>query len=125
MSVLEPADAVLWLTDITRSQAEIKLALSAPLYEYGRQRANGLAYAKYAVSEHDGWTRVAAFFCRHGETIRRLIASGSIGAARLDLMFVFPADRISRSAEIPADVAAIVGACGVSLVVSTYPSEGS
>lgn len=124
MSVLEPADAVLWLTDITRSQAEIKLALSAPPYDCGRQKANGLAYAKFAVAE-DGWSGMAAFFRRDGETIRRLIASGAIGAATLDLMFVFPAERITRSAVIQADVAAIVGACGVSLVVSTYPLEGS
>ncbi|MBB3972194.1 hypothetical protein [Hansschlegelia beijingensis] len=124
MDVLEPTDAVVWLTDITLSEAEIKVEVSTPPYDYGRQGANGLAYAKYVVSD-DGWKGVATFFRRHGDAIRRLIESGAIGAATLDVAFVFPAERISRSAEIPPDVAAIVGASGVSLVISTYPSDGS
>ena len=125
MDALEPADAVLWLTDITLSRAEIKVEVSTPPYDCGRHRATGRAYAKYVLSDDDGWKGVAAFFRRHGEAIRRLIASGAIGAATLDVAFLFPADRISRSAQIPADVAAVVGASGVSLVISAYPSDGS
>lgn len=122
MSVPEPTDAVLWLSDVVISRPELEIELSAAVEAFGPQKSGVLSCAKY-VFEGDVWRSVLAFFELHGSAVQRLIACGSVGAATLDIAYMSDGERITRSARIPAGVASKIGSSGVDLIVSTYPID--
>ena len=122
MSAPKPDIAVLWLSDVAISRVEFEREVSASFDSFGVQKSGSLQHAKYVFAD-DVWRSVSTFFDRHGAAIQRLIASGAIGPATLDIAFMSAAETVTRSAQIPAIIAAKVGQSSVDLVISTYPVD--